>query len=1277
MVSQTKAESAPIFASSVRSPSPSSSSSDSLRALETLEGPSQLGLSVVGRGRSNTTSSFEFRPDLFPLTLSEVDQGVDQAIEKNVGLLNGIGLVVGSQVGSGIFSSPGVVFANAQSVGASLLVWLVSGILAWTGASSFAELGSAIPLSGGAQAYLAYAYNPLVGFLYSWTAISALRPGSSAIVALIFGEYVMRLFYSHDFNPEDIPKWQIKAMGCVCVIMSFVLCVGSPKLGPRAAVFLTTIKLAALILVATLGLVQLIRGKASASLKEPLFTGTSPNPSSFALALYSGLWAFEGWDATNYVTGEMKNVETVLPRIIHSSMSIVLTLFLSANVSYFIVLEKWHDFARRALCGFFTSSRLVYASVQEGFLPSFFGRLNQRFKTPLNATALHSLLTVFFMLVGGGFRTLINFYSVAVWGFYFLTVMGLLVLRVKEPNLDRPYKTWLVTPVTFSAVALFLLLMPVAAAPLEAAAAFGFILLGLPVYYLTRPRPRDAPRQGSGIIGVSDTSQVVEILTNGLADRIFSSCLRVARAGDSGYVRAAADEDEQVEMLQRLERKMQQPSFDEIARMLDELNMSPQEFTRAAAEPDGMHRLLARMTKPSMMPTFNDSEQAGDHMLAQIQQAKATALREKSLPPFRYTPPPRAAFSFSLEAKRQERERQQASGQSQIVQTYIGTRPHVSRLSLDELSRVNLSDMDVRKVHLGKYLLCRIISLPARVFAVQFGVEDPRGSVTMVSLYGFPGTLGASMKTLDALFPLGWVLAIKEPYLKEMSTGGGAHIRVDCASDLLFLDSDHPSLGGVQWMTRSPASPLTAITSPDAWKELGNQYFKDTLYFPAAVTYSRGLQHYPTAYLLRLNRAMAYIRLGYFGAALADCRHIMDLPSLTGDVHLKALYRAAQAKYGLGWWDGALSMFQDVVRLYPSESELCSGWIEKCTKRKQEAELGHETYIAFNFLNNRMQNDCSAILDHKVVEQLIGDPSRSSALYDLYAGPEEASPPPTYSIPDHTAVPIEHLPQSDVDVDASRIQGITTYNAFEPTTLKRRTAALEQTDKKKGDGPSALFLLPSLFNHSCAPNARWYCFGDTMVIRAVCATGQGEEIYLAYGGQGLTYLTRDKDAGLTKFLGTCRCNLCLADREDGLTRCKQRESIIKNIKSRNTVGAAKKEVEALKKTYKEAPNGEGMWGAISHLAILHMRNRDPTGFIRETMQAIGYAGVTVRDKSIRGTQHVTDGLPIDLRQNAMEPNTFFRVGEEVVDACMAVSDTFQDQFSDDVRGKSWEDAAVW
>jgi len=92
---------------------------------------------------------------------------------------------------SHVSSSPGVVVANTNSVGASLGVWLASGLLAWTGASSFAELGSAIPQNGGAQAYLSYAYGPLISYLFAWTAIIALKPGMFILITSDYIIYVM------------------------------------------------------------------------------------------------------------------------------------------------------------------------------------------------------------------------------------------------------------------------------------------------------------------------------------------------------------------------------------------------------------------------------------------------------------------------------------------------------------------------------------------------------------------------------------------------------------------------------------------------------------------------------------------------------------------------------------------------------------------------------------------------------------------------------------------------------------------------------------------------------------------------------------------------------------------------------------------------------------------------------------------------------------------------------------------------------------------------------
>jgi len=412
-----------------------------------------------------------------------------------------------------------VVVANTGSVGASLIVWLLSGLLGWTGASSFAELGSAIPLNGGAQAYLAYSYGPLVSYLFAWTAIFALKPGGNAVISLIFAEYLNRLFWHatrNDVSPDEIPQWAIQITAIVAVSLITFVCVITRSLGTRIAVVFTSVKILSLISITLLGIIQLARGRATTSFTTSVFNGTSTSPSAYALALYSGLWAFDGWDQANYVGGEMSEPEKNIPRVIHLSMFTVTSLFLLANISYFVVLDKSTvelsntvalDFGR-ALFGpvggsifafmvafscfgamngsFFTAGRLIYVAGREGYLPAMFGRLHPTRKTPLNAMLLQAGITIAFILLGGGFRSLINFTVVASWAFFFLTVLGLVILRIKEPTLDRPYRTWITTPLTFCAVALFLLLMPIIAAPLEALAVLGFVLSGIPMYYLTQ-----------------------------------------------------------------------------------------------------------------------------------------------------------------------------------------------------------------------------------------------------------------------------------------------------------------------------------------------------------------------------------------------------------------------------------------------------------------------------------------------------------------------------------------------------------------------------------------------------------------------------------------------------------------------------------------------------------------------------------------------------------------------------------------------------------------------
>lgn len=168
----------------------------------------------------------------------------------------------------------------------------------------------------------------------------------------------------------------------------------------------------------------------------------------------------------------------------------------------------------------FTSGRLVYVAGKEGYLPEIFGKIGAGrsedrglntirtknwavkrlarmfgdeetglFFTPVNAMVLNAVLTSCYIFVGE-FGTLLTFYAVAGYSFYFLTVLGLIVLRVKEPNLERPYRTWITTPIIFCCVSLFLLSRAVFAQPVQTVVVVIFIAVGVPIYYW-RIRGRD------------------------------------------------------------------------------------------------------------------------------------------------------------------------------------------------------------------------------------------------------------------------------------------------------------------------------------------------------------------------------------------------------------------------------------------------------------------------------------------------------------------------------------------------------------------------------------------------------------------------------------------------------------------------------------------------------------------------------------------------------------------------------------------------------------------
>ena len=180
-----------------------------------FESPSDIGKTVEPNPTQQTSNA-----------LIENDQDVSSdriVLKKNVSMLNGIGLIVGTVIGSGIFISPTGILTEVNSVGLSLIVWLGCGLLAMFGCLCYTELGTFITKSGGEYAYLKEAFGRIPAFLFAWTSMIIIRPASGAIIALIFAEYVAKPFY-----PDcEAPVAVLKLLACLCLgkvtcLLSFV-----------------------------------------------------------------------------------------------------------------------------------------------------------------------------------------------------------------------------------------------------------------------------------------------------------------------------------------------------------------------------------------------------------------------------------------------------------------------------------------------------------------------------------------------------------------------------------------------------------------------------------------------------------------------------------------------------------------------------------------------------------------------------------------------------------------------------------------------------------------------------------------------------------------------------------------------------------------------------------------------------------------------------------------------------------------------------------------------
>ncbi|KAG8229855.1 hypothetical protein J437_LFUL009130 [Ladona fulva] len=255
-------------------------------------------------------------------------------MKRQVGLLSGIAIIVGTMIGSGIFVTPGSLLRRAGSVPASLIVWAACAVLCTMGALSYAELGTMIPLSGGEHAYLMAAFadlhpfwGPLPAFMFDWLTVVLMKPSSLAALSLSSAEYIVASFQVEHFN-----------LGEECSVPYIDIC-RNVKLATRVQVSFTVAKLAAIAVIVAGGTYMLSLGHV-----EHLSRGFDGNTSvgGIASAFYSGLFAYDGWNNLNFVTEELKDPYRNLPRAIVSGIAMVASAYLLINIAYLSVISPEH-----------------------------------------------------------------------------------------------------------------------------------------------------------------------------------------------------------------------------------------------------------------------------------------------------------------------------------------------------------------------------------------------------------------------------------------------------------------------------------------------------------------------------------------------------------------------------------------------------------------------------------------------------------------------------------------------------------------------------------------------------------------------------------------------------------------------------------------------------------------------------------------------------------------------------------------------------------------------
>jgi APA family basic amino acid/polyamine antiporter len=474
-------------------------------------------------------------------------QTENHLLQKRVNLFDGIMIVAGAMIGSGIFITSADIARTVGSPGWLMVVWLITGVITVIGAISYGELASMMPHVGGQYVYLKEAYHPLIGFLFGWTTFLVIQCGSIAAVAVAFAKFTGVLIpWISDKNillsigPLGINSTMVVAISMI----TFLTWLNTRGIvtGKTVVNIFTSTKVIALFGFILIGFFA-TKGLSSWQINKEVFweagrigennqiipiTGFAL-VAAVATALVGSLFSADAWYNVTYISGEVINPRRTVPLSLIFGTLIVSLIYLFTNWVYIRILPLsgspegtdvlargiqyatddrvatsamsvvFGDYAAIIMAVFVMVStfgcnhglilagpRVYYAMAKDGLFFKRVGEINKK-GVPGFAIALQGFWAVLLCL-SGTYSDLLDYVIFAVLLFFSLTILAIFILRTKRPSEPRPYKAlgYPVIPAFYIITTTFIMIILLIYKPNYTFPGLIIVLIGIPVYYLWR-----------------------------------------------------------------------------------------------------------------------------------------------------------------------------------------------------------------------------------------------------------------------------------------------------------------------------------------------------------------------------------------------------------------------------------------------------------------------------------------------------------------------------------------------------------------------------------------------------------------------------------------------------------------------------------------------------------------------------------------------------------------------------------------------------------------------